>query len=366
MPCRYIQAASDLVTSKQTTREGFTVQAQKKTEKASLYLDKANAFWASLKDVEMDDLGNEQGLLKLINDETQRDNLLAAAGFSSKAIKHFKDDKEALNRALKKVFELVFQRTSVEDERRHEILNRYLLTKGDALGGQMRNLTGVLAQRKLTEAINDVLVASDGEAKVKEEIRKSEGDSSENPAEEKEECDDGSKEASEFQEGKPEKEITEISWKDRRLYLNRKVSFIKKNIDLILIDVSAEQDLFEGYGSKKSKKTGIFPKKTIKKVETELLNDPNNYLACGELKGGIDPAGADEHWKTANKAFDRIRAAFREQVKDCPPLFFIGVAIVDDMATEIFNDLQNNRLTYAANLNNDAQVKDLASWLVNL
>jgi hypothetical protein len=27
------------------------------------------------------------------------------------------------------------------------------------------------------------------------------------------------------------------------------------------------------------------------------LSNRDNYLSIGELKGGIDPAGADEHWK---------------------------------------------------------------------
>jgi hypothetical protein len=355
-----------LVTSKQTTRKGFTVQAQKKTEKAALYLEKAKAFCDSLKKVKLDNLDNKQGLLTLINDDNQRANLLAACGFSSKAIKHFKDDKQALNQALKEVFELIFQRTRVEEGRHNEILQRYLLTKGDALGGQMRNLTGVLAQRKLTQTINEVLAVSNDRPDVKEEANKQNSGASEDRNEDIQECDDSAEDNLEYQEGEPEKEIREISWKNRRLYLNRKISFIKKNIDLILIDISAEQDLIEKYRSQRSKQNGIIPKTILKKVETELLNDPKNYLACGELKGGIDPAGADEHWKTANKAFDRIRDAFKEKGTNCPPLFFIGVAIVEDMASEIFNDLQSSKLAYAANLNNDEQVKDLVSWLIAL
>jgi len=34
----------------------------------------------------------------------------------------------------------------------------------------------------------------------------------------------------------------------------------------------------------------------------------------GELKGGIDPAGADEHWKTANKALDKMRKPFTPNI----------------------------------------------------
>lgn len=37
------------------------------------------------------------------------------------------------------------------------------------------------------------------------------------------------------------------------------------------------------------------------------------FLALGELKGGIDPAGADEHWKTARTAIMRISDAFKRE-----------------------------------------------------
>jgi type II restriction enzyme len=63
------------------------------------------------------------------------------------------------------------------------------------------------------------------------------------------------------------------------------------------------------------------------------------YVALGELKGGIDPAGADEHWKTARSALDRIKKAF-EKVGQQPRRFFIGAAIEKEMAIEIWHDLE--------------------------
>src|SRR5205823_172500 len=36
--------------------------------------------------------------------------------------------------------------------------------------------------------------------------------------------------------------------------------------------------------------------------QAEAVQNPARYVALGELKGGIDPAGADEHWKTAGTA----------------------------------------------------------------
>jgi hypothetical protein len=83
------------------------------------------------------------------------------------------------------------------------------------------------------------------------------------------------------------------------------------------------------------------------------------------LKGRIDPAGADEHWKTANTALDRIRKAFsRSKMK--PKTFFIGAAIENAMAKEIFSQLKRKTLTNAANLTNEKQVFSLCRWLVSV
>jgi hypothetical protein len=85
----------------------------------------------------------------------------------------------------------------------------------------------------------------------------------------------------------------------------------------------------------------------------------------GEIKGGIDPAGADEHWKTANSALTRIRDAFKRN--DCHPhTFFTGAAIETSMAKEIYSQLQNKELSNAANLTNEQQVVSLCSWLLDL
>jgi len=83
------------------------------------------------------------------------------------------------------------------------------------------------------------------------------------------------------------------------------------------------------------------------------------------LKGGNDPAGADEHWKTASKALMRIRAGFASNEK-LPSTFFIGAAIVADMANEIWKELEEGTLTNAANLTNPNQLASVCSWLIGL
>jgi type II restriction enzyme len=102
------------------------------------------------------------------------------------------------------------------------------------------------------------------------------------------------------------------------------VPTVKKNVDLCLFDCSPNEIIF---GRNKD----------------SAHHKPEKYLALGELKGGIDPAGADEHWKTANSALGRIRKAFSD--KNCyPKTFFIGAAIENAMAKEIYQQLNNNTL----------------------
>jgi hypothetical protein len=89
------------------------------------------------------------------------------------------------------------------------------------------------------------------------------------------------------------------------------------------------------------------------------------YVALGELKDGIDPAGADEPWKTANAHLGRIRRSFGA-LGVLPHLFFVGNAIEASMAGEIWNQLQSGELSNAANLTDNSQTMSLVSWLCNL
>ena len=83
----------------------------------------------------------------------------------------------------------------------------------------------------------------------------------------------------------------------------------------------------------------------------------------GELKGGIDPAGADEHWKTGNTALERIRSAFAAyNIKTS----FIAASIETKMADEIFAQLQTKTLGKAANITIDNQLTEYCQWLISL
>ena len=141
-----------------------------------------------------------------------------------------------------------------------------------------------------------------------------------------------------------ERHLRGLTWDngsgDRTLICNLTVPLVGNNVDICLFDLPPE----------------------LVDVKT---NGPESYLALGELKGGIDPAGADEHWKTARTALRRIRDAFSEAGYS-PAIFFVGAAIEKKMANEIWAELGDGRLANAGNLTNDAQMVSLARWLCGL
>ena len=133
----------------------------------------------------------------------------------------------------------------------------------------------------------------------------------------------------------------ETAGKVRTLVYNLTVPLFRNNVDLCLFDCAPEN----------------LTKDTYKSAAA--------YLALGELKGGIDPAGADEHWKTARTALGRIQEAFGKR-KLQPHTFFIGAAIEAKMATEIWAMLKRGHLGNAANLTNDDQIAAITRWLCSL
>jgi len=294
MQAHSIKSYKDLVTSHKAIRDGFLEQALKKTTEATPYIAQALRLQTRLQEI--------HDLAGLIDASDIRDEMVAAAGFSYKSAHYFSavELEEALFEILSKV------EAHAPSDWRSEIVFRFLLTRGDSLGGAMRNITGAAAQSEFTTVLRATLARKGVSSTVVQE-----GD-----------------------------KIQKIAWADRVMLFDRTPRLIRKNVDVILIQN---------------------PSQSTK--DRELLLNQTNYLACGELKGGIDPAGADEHWKTAKGAFDNIQRVFP---KGTPKLFFIGAAIAEAMAHEIFQQLQSGELTYAANLNVPEQVADLAEWLLSL
>jgi hypothetical protein len=248
--------------------------------------------------------------------------LLTAAGLSDKATKHLQaEDKNAAIAGLIKNFLEPAGAGFVE-----ELVFRFLLTRGDALGGSMRNIGGYLAQCKLTRSIiSHLRVAGRPYKWLQSETRSwlsmPDDDSS------------------------IESRLRGLTWntngKSRTLIYNLTVPIVRNNVDLCLFNCDSAD----------------FSKSKAKEAPS--------YLALGELKGGIDPAGADEHWKTAHTSLHRIREAFLSQEVE-PKLFFVGAAIEAKMAAEIWVMLENGTLQNAANLTDDDQISSISGWLCHL
>ncbi len=93
-------------------------------------------------------------------------------------------------------------------------------------------------------------------------------------------------------------------------------------------------------------------------VDLILEGAEGQIIACGELKGGIDPAGADEHWKTAKTSLLRIADFHKANRLSVPKLFFFGRAIERNMADEIFGDLGTGFLHGACKISSEPQLAE--------
>lgn len=308
---RHLKSSDDLVTTYEATRAGFVALALEKNRRATPFVAEARALQeaASKANVPAD-------LLKMQNIET---GLLAAAGISDKALEHLlPEDKTQAIQGLVKNFLEPAGAKFVE-----ELVFRFLLTRGDILGGAMRNIGGVLAQRKLTRAIISTLTIAGikyrwQHAKSRKWVEMTDDDS------------------------EIELSLRGLNWqhrnKQRTIIYNLTVPFVKNNVDLCLFNLSPQ------------------------KLESTDYAHPASYIVLGELKGGIDPAGADEHWKTARTALERIREAF-SKTGHSPRTFFVGAAVEKNMANEIWSQLKKGTLTNAANLNDENQIASISRWL---
>ena len=305
-----VTSHNDLVTAHDATCQGFLEQAKVKTEKASLYIDKGMEFW--------EELNNTATISDVLDNPRLREGLIATAGVSAKARNYLTD--EDIKRILSGIIEGI-----PEDRKeafREELFYRYLLTKGATLDGEMRNYAGAYAARGFVVSLLDVLQTAHDPSVWLKDVN----DSLRLP------------EAKVLAESH---KVQKISWRNRVLLFDKKPAIINKNVDMILLDASTPQ------------------------ADASLLQTHTCYLACGELKGGIDPAVADEHWKTARSALDRVAEVFAAH-DNKPALFFLGRAIEEAMAAELIHWLQSGKLQYAANLTVPQQVADLISWLVRL
>jgi len=309
----HLETKTDLVTSYAETRAGFISLALEKNRQATPFIAEARAL-----KVVASSLARPADLLSETNIQAA---LVAAAGLSDKAASHL--DATAKEQAVQDFIAKFLDPAGADWI--DELVYRFLITRGDTVGGAMRNIGGAIAQRKLTRGIIATLSLANVPFQWRHTKTKKwlEGSSSDPDIE--------------FQ-------ANALSWANaqgpRTLRYNYSPAIVRKNIDLCLLSC-------------------IHPE-----FDAAVL-DGSLYVLLGELKGGIDPAGADEHWKTASTALLRIREAFSKQ-NLAPASIFIGAAIVSGMADEIWTQLHNDTLTNAANLTDDNQLASVCRWIIGL
>lgn len=311
---RHLKSSKDLETTYEAIRAGFVALALEKNRRATPLVAQARDLKAAA--------AQARTPADLLGMREIHPALLTAAAVSDKAAKHLAEaDKHQAILGLIENFLAKAGADFVE-----ELVFRFLLTRGDTLGGSMRNLGGVLAQRKLTYSIIAHL---------------------RNTGRAFQWLDSATERWSAMPDDDAELEVRlgGLSWhtgrKPRTLVFNVRVPVAGTHVDMCLLDCAPA------------------------KLTSNLYKAAAAYLALGELKGGIDPNGADEHWKTTRSALSRLHEAFaRNQLK--PHTFFIGAVIVTKMATEIWSFLERGILENAANLTEDRQTASITRWLCSL
>ena len=315
---RYITSLEDLITTHEQTRTGFLSIALEKNIIGDPYVKQALAFKSMV--------AHTKGPDDFLTMPAIRPFMLTAAGLSEKSLQHLNSEdytlviKELIDKFLKPAG------TAYIDE----TIYRFLLTKGDAVGGIMRNRIGAMGQEKLVRCILSCMNVRgisyewvNNTNSTFKWLSKRKDDTG------------------------VEKVLKALHWTNtngsRVLGFNMTNSIVTKNIDICLYDTD-----MAGYEQGKISK-----------------DHPEKAVMLGELKGGIDPAGADEHWKTANTALERIRTTYAAKGLQIQTSF-VGAAIERAMAGEIYMQLRNGTITNGANLTNTDQLVEYCNWLLDI
>ena len=131
------------------TRAGFIEAALEKNRKAQPLIDEANSFRALAL--------RAKKPMELLKIDQIRKPLLTASGLSDKAFKYFREEDkiEAITKMIRTFLEPAG--SNFVDE----LVYRYLLIRGDSLGGSMRNYVGAVAKHKLIRKVLSVLHIED-------------------------------------------------------------------------------------------------------------------------------------------------------------------------------------------------------------
>jgi hypothetical protein len=202
-----------LVTPYRETRAGFIALALEKNKKATPFVEEAKALKAIANKAV-----NPRDLLNL---EQIQSSLLTASGISDKAKKHLKDEdkKEAILGLIDNFLE------PAGNDFVDELVYRFLLTRGDSLGGSMRNLGGAIGEWKFTRILMSTLSVHGKEFNYLDSKTK--------------------KWLLANKDTDLEKKVKRLYWKvkkkEKTLIYNLTVPIVRKNVDLCLFDCSPKE-----------------------------------------------------------------------------------------------------------------------------
>ena len=129
------------MTTHEETRAGFLAIALEKNRVADPYVKNALAFKAMVSHTRFAD--------ELLMIPQVRPFLVTAAGLSEKSLSYLNEGDQTM--AIQELIEKFLKPAG--NAYIDEVIFRYLLVKGDAVGGTMRNKIGALGQEKLIRAI---------------------------------------------------------------------------------------------------------------------------------------------------------------------------------------------------------------------
>lgn len=211
---------------------------------------------------------------------------------------------------------------------------------GDSLGGTSRNEVGRMAMMRLVNPLIRYLHSKGNLAQIlyslKGKIAVSEGDEDETE-----------------DEGVMERELMRITE--------------QTNIETMLENFETHRIIYHELETVNGSKLLFNRQLTWKSdAEKEYRLGPDLHSSVGdndmfwaaELKGGADPAGSDEHWKTATQALGRIIDAAEKTGRQRPMLSFIATILVDRVARDAQEWIDQGKLTSVYNLTQMYQKKE--------
>ena len=312
----YITSPESLVTTHEETRAGFLKIALEKNRVSDPYVKNAITFRSMVSAAHAPE--------DLLAFPKVRPFLITASGLSEKSLGHLTEDDQTM--AIRELIEKFLKPAG--EKFLDEVVYRYLLIKGDTVGGVMRNRIGVLAEEQFIRTLYTSMSVRGLVCDVLFTQRRK-------------------WETLKLDAAGMESDVKALHWTNnegsRILILNATIPAVKKNVDICLFRANTQE-----YSAGK------------------IVRRNERALMFGELKGGIDPAGADEHWKTGNTALNRIRGSFQEAGYPNVKTSFVGAAIARAMANEIYDQLQSGTLSNAANLTKSDQLIAYCNWLIDL